>query len=127
MTTQPERRKSPRVKHGLPVKVSADEMDFITQTQDIGVNGALFRLEKAVPLMSRLAMTLLVPSHEKKGTTKKIVCNGVVVRCEPFHIKETRGEYNIAVYFTALKDSDKKALMKYVNAEAGGGGREVVG
>ncbi len=114
MTTHDERRKSPRVKHGLPLKVSADEMDFITQTQDIGVNGALFRLEKAVLLMSRLAMTLLVPSHGKKRTTRKIVCNGVVVRCEPFHGQETHGGYNIAVYFTALKDLDKKALMKYV-------------
>ena len=115
MTLQSERRKSPRVKHGLPMKISADDMDFITQTQDIGGNGVLFRLEKAVPLMSRLAMTLLVPSHGKKRTTRKIICNGVVVRCEPFHGKEIGGEYNIAVYFTALKDLDKKALLKYVN------------
>lgn len=115
MTFQSERRKSPRIKHGLPMKISADETDFITQTQDIGVNGALFRLKKAVPLMSRLAMTLLVPSHGKKRTTRKIICNGVVVRCEPFRAKDTAGEYNIAVYFTALKDSDKKTLMKYVN------------
>ncbi len=115
MTLQSERRKLPRVKHGLPLKISGDEMDFITQTQDIGVNGALFHLEKAVPLMSRLAMTLLVPSHGKKRTTRKILCNGVVVRCEPVRAKDTAGEYNIAVYFAALKDSDKKALTKYVH------------
>ena len=119
MTPESERRKSPRVKHGLPLKISADEMDFITQTQDIGVNGALFHLEKAVPLMSRLAMTLLVPSQGKKRTTRKILCNGVVVRCEPVHAKEAGGEYNIAVYFTALKDSDRKTLMKYVHQVLG--------
>lgn len=119
MTPESERRKSPRVKHGLPLKISGDGMDFITQTQDIGVNGALFRLEKAVPLMSRMAMTLLVPSHGKIRTTRKILCNGVVVRCEPARAKEAPEEYNIAVYFTALKDSDKKVLTKYVHQVPG--------
>ncbi len=119
MTLESERRKSPRIKHGLPLKISDNEMDFITQTQDIGVNGALFCLKKAVPLMSRLAMTLLVPSYMKKRTTRKILCNGVVVRCEPLHAKDTAGEYNIAVYFTALKDSDRKTLMKYVHQVIG--------
>lgn len=114
MTFQSERRKSHRLKHGLAIKISIEEADFITQTENIGVNGALFQLEKAIPLMTRLAMTLLIPPAEKKKTTQKILCKGVVVRCEPLNPKDIGGIHRVAVYFSSIKDSDKKLLGKYI-------------
>ncbi|MBI1977077.1 MAG: PilZ domain-containing protein [Candidatus Omnitrophica bacterium] len=116
--THSERRRSPRVKSGIPVKISMDENDFITQTADLGASGALFRTEQAIPLMSRLAVTLLVPSLGKKQSTRKIICQGVVVRCLPADSKLTSEKYNIAIYFTSLKEADKKTLLRFVQKTA---------
>lgn len=114
MSASSDRRRAPRIKSEIPVKISSEENDFITQTLNLGASGALFQTERAIPLMSRLAVTLLIPSAGKRKTTKKIVCQGVVVRCDPVSSQTPGRHYNIAIYFTSLKDMDKKSLIQFV-------------
>ncbi len=118
MAAIPERRESHRVRKEIPLKISVEEADFISQTQNLSQSGAFFRIKKAIPTMTHLAITLLIPSIGKRKTTKKILCNGVVVRCEPITPQNPAGEHQIGIYFTGMKEADRKTLMQFAQQAA---------
>lgn len=109
-----ERRKSPRVEKILPIKLSGNESDILTETHNISASGAYFSLERSLELMTKLNVVLLIPIKKNKTKTiQKINCTGVVVRCE---IADTEAKlpYQAAMYFSDIKDRDKKILHLYI-------------
>ncbi|MBD3246954.1 MAG: hypothetical protein GF333_08130 [Candidatus Omnitrophica bacterium] len=111
-----ERRKYPRVKKNLPLKISDDEYDILTETKNISGSGVYCSVNKPIPIMTKLNMVLLVPlkKNRNKGDVKKINCEGVVVRSEQMR---DNGEhpYRVGIYFNDIKEKDRKALVSYIN------------
>ncbi len=111
-----ERREHPRTERTLPLKISKKGLDAITETRNISCSGAYCRVNKPIPLMSKVGITLLLPIHSgSKVSTEKIRCNGVVVRAEPVIVKEADTPcQNIAVFFTELARKDRNKIAQYV-------------
>ena len=111
-----ERRKCPRVEKILPIKLSVSEFDILTETNNISVSGAYFSLEKPLELMTKLNVVLLIPIRKNKTKViEKISCTGIVVRCEIADIDAKRS-YRAAMYFSNLKERDKKILHLYIHS-----------
>lgn len=113
-----ERRKYPRVEKSLPLKISREDLDIITETKNISCSGAYCQIDKYLPLMSKVEIVLLLPieSHNKKIITKKIKCIGVVVRSEPVILKGVDSAYhNVAIFFTELNKADRNTIAQYIN------------
>ena len=111
-----ERRKYPRIAKPLSIKLSDQEFDILTETNNISASGAYCPVNKPVDLMTKLSIVLLIPIHKNKTRTiKKISCCGVVVRCE-YVTENGKYPYRIAVFFNDLKDSERKALGSYIDS-----------
>lgn len=112
-----ERRSAPRVNKTLPLKLTHNDYDILTETKNISANGAYFSSSQPLELMTKLNVVLLIPL--KKTRTKiiqKINCCGVIVRQERTKENDPKFPYRIAMYFSELKDQDKKVLNCYVNS-----------
>jgi len=111
-----ERRGHPRTENILPLKISKKGLDVITETRNISCSGVYCHVDKPLPLMSKIALTLLLPIQwGRKVCTEKIRCNGVVVRSEPVILKEVDTAcQNIAIFFTNLSKKDKNKIDQYV-------------
>ncbi len=56
-----ERRTFPRIKdEGLPLKLNAGDFDAATHTLDISASGLYCKIEKEIPLMSRVRLVLMM-------------------------------------------------------------------
>lgn len=111
-----ERRSHPRTKTSLPLKISQKGLDVITETRNISRSGVYCRVNKPLPLMSKIGLTLLLPIQNKKRVnTEKIKCKGVVVRSEPEILKEADTAYqNVAIFFTDLTKKNRTKITQYV-------------
>ena len=110
-----ERRKYPRIEKTLSIKLSDREFDILTETKNISANGAYCSVSKPLDLMTKLNIVLLIPIRKSNNRTiKKIICCGVVVRCE-YITENGKYPYHIAIFFNDLKDSERKALRSYID------------
>ncbi|MFH1888910.1 MAG: PilZ domain-containing protein [Candidatus Omnitrophota bacterium] len=107
-----ERRRYPRIDQGLPIKIAADGYDFITSTQNVSCVGAYCHLDKYIPPFTKIAVKLNLPlMSEGKMKNIEVDCNGVIVRSED----ETKGGFNVAVFFNHINESQRKKIAQYVN------------
>jgi c-di-GMP-binding flagellar brake protein YcgR len=102
-----ERRRYPRIKKILPLKVSTDEYDISTETHNLSCIGAYCTVDRYIPPMTKLSILLFLPKDKKDYT--KISCKGVVVRTE----KQSLKKYNIAIFFNEISESQKNKILKY--------------
>ena len=111
-----ERRKHPRTENALPLKIFKKGLDVITETRNISCSGAYCRVSRPLPMMSKIGVTLLLPTYRKnKANSEKVKCNGVVVRSEPEIIEEADSAcQNVAIFFTDLSNKDRKKIAEYV-------------
>lgn len=108
-----ERRKHRRLEKNIPVKISSDEFDVVTETKNLSCAGAYCRVNKYIDPMTKLNLQLLVPfKKNNKITTKKITCQGVIVRIESQPENEY---YNAAIFFNEIQQKDAKFIEKYVH------------
>ncbi len=112
--SQEEKRCHKRVKGDIAIAISDAESNMISEAKDISVSGVSFKINKEMPLMTKVIVTLLLPGPDAKGkkNVNKINCPGVVVRSEP--LKAEPGSREMAVFFADLEKSKRKALEKYV-------------
>jgi hypothetical protein len=113
-----EKRKSPRVDQGVPVKLCGDDGDFVTETVNISATGVYCRVDRYIEPMTRFKVTLLVPVKKGgKPGVKKVACNGAVVRVEniPF-----QNAFNVAIFFNEINSSDSRVLTEHVNSVLAG-------
>ena len=109
-----EKRKAPRVKKALPLKLSDSGFDILTETTNISSSGAYCSVSKPLELMTKLNLVLLVPVGKNRSRTiEKINCSGVVVRREEV-TDNGKYPYRIAICFSDLTERDKKKLHSYV-------------
>ncbi len=111
-----ERRKSPRIDKALPLKLCHSEYDILTETKNISSSGAYFHSTKSLDLMTKLNVVLLIPFKKARAKIiKRINCCGIVVRRDQAPYDNSKFPYRVAIYFSDLKDQDKKTLSYYVN------------
>jgi len=115
-----EKRKYVRLKdEGVSLKVKSGDIDIITKSLDISASGVYCKVEKEIPLMSRIKVMLIVPRINKGGSTDpqtvKIETDGVVVREHPVIIHGKIAHYDVAIFFDNISAKDRKVLLEYTN------------
>jgi hypothetical protein len=109
-----ERRRSPRVRSTVPVKIICDDGDIVTQTVNISRSGVYCQVNRQVEVMTKLKVCLLIPIKKLgKASTRRISCQGVVVRAEPISGSKT---YNVAVFFNDIAQRDADSIADYVSS-----------
>lgn len=114
MHSMQERRQSIRLENNIPIKICQEDGDIVTETGNISRSGAYCRVSRYIEPMTKLKVHLLIPVRKKgKESTKKISCQGVVVRTEPVLGKE---DYNVAIFFNQIAQRDVQYLSDYINS-----------
>lgn len=107
-----ERRVHPRIDKQLPFKVAANGYGFSTSTQNLSCVGAYCRITKYIPPFTKVMVKLTLPVKDKNGDRNYSVnCEGVIVRTED----ESKGGFNIAIFFNAIGADQRKKISKYIN------------
>jgi hypothetical protein len=107
-----DRRKNRRLESNIPIKISQDGGDFVTETRNISRSGAYCRANQYIAPMTKLKVHLLLSiPRNGKPLTKKISCEGVVVRSDPADDKGC----HIAIFFNDIKQRDAESITDYVN------------
>ena len=115
-----ERRKSPRIKdESLSLKLKLDDFDSITHILNISPSGVYCKIDKEIPLMSRVKLMLMIPDASKEGSIKDLEVNGIVVRQHPVIIDGVAKHYDVAIFFEELTLKDKEAISAYIARKGG--------
>jgi hypothetical protein len=108
-----DRRSHPRLKHNIPLKLFQEDGDIVTETADISRAGIYCEVHRALDLMTKVKIRLLLPIRRVgKKATKQISCEGVIVRTEP---AAKLGFYHAAIFFNDITQKDADAIADYVN------------
>jgi len=121
MTQHQERRKSPRIKdEGVSLEVKGGGFDIITNTLNISASGIYCKVEKEMPLMSRVQLMLMIPDPAKDNkATKAVEVDGVVVRQHPVIINGKVKHYDIAIFFENLDQKHREMIAGYIARKKG--------
>ncbi len=107
-----EKRKDPRSHHKLPLKLSIDGVDIVTETRNISSSGAYARVNEFVEPMTKLKIILMLSFHQEGGIKeKKISCQGVVVRCV---CDAQQGGFFVAIFFNDITQENRQLLNQFV-------------
>ncbi len=108
------RRKDPRFDNNIPVKISHEDGEVVSETLNISRSGAYCRVDRYIEPMSKWQVNLLIPLRKNgKNVTKKVCCEGVVVRTEPVPGDKY---YNIAIFFNDISQRDAENITDYVTS-----------
>ena len=108
-----ERRRHPRIFKKIPLKLKIDSFDLTTETLNISSSGVYCQTDKYIEPMTKVNIVLLLPLKLKNNTTvtKKVTCEGVVVRTE----KNPAGDkFNIAIFFSDVPKADVENINRYI-------------
>ena len=109
-----EKRRHLRVDYKIPVKISSDHGEIVTETKNLSCSGAFCQVALRLEPMTRLKVHLLLPTRKSnKGTAKKITCRGVVVRTQ-----EVTGQdyYDTAIFFSDIASKDSRTISEFVES-----------
>ena len=113
-----ERRKLPRIKdESLSLKLEG--FDSITHTLNISPSGVYCKVDKELPLMSRVKVALMVPDPSKEAGVRNLEVSGIVVRQHPVVIDGVTKHYDVAIFFEDLSPKDKEAISAYITRKKG--------
>ena len=103
-----DRRRYHRSKRGFPVVVDESGPGVLNHVDNISSNGVLCHTIKPIPLMTKMCVALVLPRPE----TRRVECEGIVVRCEPHESGDDH--FKVAILFTKMSDDDQKAISEFV-------------
>ncbi len=91
----------------------ASDPGVTNHVDNISASGVLCHTERPIPVMTKISVTLDLPSPSDAS----INCQGVIVRCDP----DRKGDdhFRVAIVFTKLEDGDMAAIKKHVELTAG--------
>lgn len=110
-----DRRSRPRASRNVPLSLRSAEPGILNRVSNISSSGVLCQTAKKLPLMSKVAMQLVldVPNTFSNGT-ERIACQGVVVRSKQ-NPNEQTGGYETAIFFTQMSGEDRSKLERFVD------------
>jgi len=113
-----ERRKYPRVTNDkISLKVKTDLFDAtISQSLNISASGVYCKVDKEIPLLSRVKILLMLPLENENKTIRitKVETDGVVVREHPVIEGGKLLHYDVAIFFDNLSSKDRETVKEYV-------------
>ena len=119
MAQKEERRKFPRIKDkDISVKLSGEGFNTITQSLDVSASGIYCKVDRHIPLMTRVQVVLSIPGKTAASSSSTMNVDGVVVR---EHAVKEDGEvqyYDVAIFFDSLMPKERKTLVQYINRKA---------
>lgn len=109
-----ERRRDPRLINNIPIRITQDDGDVVTETSNISRSGLYCKVDRYIEPMTKLKVCLLLPIRKNgKDVTKQISAHGVVVRAE--HIGDN-DDHNIAIFFNDISKRDAESIADYVSS-----------
>ena len=109
-----EKRRHLRVEQNIPLKISSELGDILTETKNLSCSGAYFCVEQRLEPMTKLKVHLLLPLRKSnKVTTKKITCQGVVVRAKAVSNEKY---YDTAIFFSDIAPKDARTISEFVES-----------
>ena len=114
-----ERRSFPRVRdEGLALELNAGDFDTVTHTLDISASGIYCKIDKEIPIMSRVRIKLMVPDALKSDkATKELDVDGVIVREHPVIIDGVIKHYDAAIFFDNLSSKNREVIQDYISSK----------
>lgn len=103
-----DRRRNKRTTKPLKFKIIPEDAshDIMGETKDLSCIGASCTMNKNIPEMTRLQLTLDLPQGQESF-------EGMVVRSD----KVKEDEYNVAIYFTEIDFGIRKKIDQFVNGK----------
>jgi PilZ domain len=105
-----ERRRWTRAAADLSISVSLADGRSEARVRDISRAGVCFFLDRPIPLMTVLEMSMNL--RVKEGL-RKISGYGAVVRCEK--ISKALDHYEVALFLHEMADADRRCIEDYVS------------
>jgi hypothetical protein len=115
--TRSERRRQPRIRVHLPLKLTIQDRTVTTRIEDLSCSGIRFRTPAPLPLLTRVQIALELPHSGGGGEDASMAITGVVVRCDRAETAEA-SPYDTAIYFEDLSDRARGQLSQFVSAQA---------
>jgi len=109
-----ERREHPRSQRGFAPPQGTVSGKLIRHVDNISCSGVLCRVDKSLPLMEKLLVTIELPDRRSEESRFSLECEGVVVRSEPVECEQDGEEYQIAIFFTRLGEETRQRIADYV-------------
>ena len=108
-----EKRRYPRVEQRIPVKISSDYGDILTETKNLSCSGAFCRMHQRLEPMTKLRIHLLLPLRKNdRVISKKITCHGVVVRVEA--VADSEDYFDTAIFFSDIAPKDIRSIDEFI-------------
>jgi hypothetical protein len=113
-----ERRTYPRVEDkALSLKLKLGDFDSVSHTLNISASGVYCKVDKEMPLMSRVKLILMVPDPtDKNAPHKNLEVTGIVVREHPVIIDGETRHYDVAIFFDDLSEKEREVISNYIAA-----------
>lgn len=110
-----ERRSFPRVTdEGVTLKLNLGDFDAVTHTLNISASGLYCKVDRELPLMSRVKLKLMLPTALKDDQKSRgFEVDGVVVRGHPVIIEGETRHYDVAIFFENLSQKSREAILDY--------------
>lgn len=120
-----DRRQHPRLFKNIPLKISGTDFDIVSETKNLSRSGAYCRVSQYIEPMTKLKINLLLPfKQNNKIVTKKVTCDGIVVRTESI---SGEGAYNVAIYFSDIQKRGADTIAEFVSTLLSDGGHAAAG
>lgn len=116
MVTQ-ERRTFPRIQDSsLSLQLSGSGFDTVTHTLNVSASGIYCKIDREIPLMSRVNLVLMVPDSSRSDRTSlRLEVSGVIVRMHPVIINGETKHYDVAIFFDDLSQKDRDIIKQYIS------------
>jgi c-di-GMP-binding flagellar brake protein YcgR len=114
-----ERRSSTRADASLSMRVEGrpeggELTKIVTESENISANGVYCSSPHYLAPLSKIALTIVLPSQGGTGTAPRLLkCEGVVVRCRPREDGPRRG-FELACSFIGLDPRQRGLLDDFV-------------
>jgi hypothetical protein len=111
-----EKRRTPRIDTtALALEVKGNDFGVMTHTLNISASGVYCKVEKEIPLMSRLQLKLMIPDIKRDDKSLiEVEVDGVVVRQHPVIIEGRVKHYDIAIFFENLSPKHREMISSYI-------------
>ena len=119
MSPAQDKRRHPRVAERIRVRSSSREAVEL-ETIDLSAGGLSCTAPAFLPLMTKLAVSLVLPGHKSSvsGSDDSQVVNGVV-RTEPSSPVQGNGPYRVALFFSRMDSADRGRLLDFLARHSG--------
>lgn len=116
-----DRRRAPRVFARLTLSSVPEGSDasFAMETVDISASGAYCLVDRFVPLMTRVNLSMDLPEnphgHAAEAACVTVRAEGIVVRVEQ-NAEGNGAAYRLALFFSALEGDGRSRLEDFVRS-----------